>query len=71
MEATVENEYLLGRFARRYHAYTYRYPAGITGDKQGFYGCCGSWRADRGVDRKMSGYFSGYLYKDNSLWRFL
>lgn len=44
LEATVENEYLLGRLAKRYHAYTeYQYPAGITGDKQRFYG----WFTDR------------------------
>lgn len=44
MEATVENEYLLGKLARQYHAFTeYPYPTGLTEDKQRFYG----WFADR------------------------
>ncbi len=44
MEATVENEYLLGKLARQYHAFTqYPYPTGLTEDKQRFFG----WFADR------------------------
>lgn len=57
MESTVENEYLLGRLARRYHAYTeYPYPAGISEDKQRFY----EWFADRAFkpafDRILDGF---------------
>lgn len=44
MEATVENEYLLGKLARQYHAFK-EYPCttGLTEDKQRFY----EWFADK------------------------
>ncbi len=42
METTVENEYLLGGLARHYHAYPeYLCPAGLTEDKNRFYGWFG------------------------------
>lgn len=39
MENAEENEYLLGKLARQYHSYTeYNVPAGLTEEKQRFYG---------------------------------
>lgn len=43
METTEENEYLLGKLARQYHSYTdYNAPAGLTVEKQRFYGWFGN-----------------------------